>query len=74
MCGIAGFMSNHGATPAAAMVDALEAALVHRGPDGGGRFTAGGFAMVQRRLAIIDLKTGDQPLFEPEGAALVANA
>ncbi len=74
MCGIAGFMSNRGATPAAAMVDALEAALVHRGPDGGGRFTAAGFAMVQRRLAIIDLDTGDQPLFEPEGAVLVANA
>ena len=74
MCGIAGFMSNHGAAPAEAMLDALEHALAHRGPDGSGRFQAGDFAMVQRRLAIIDLEGGDQPLYEPEGAALVANA
>ena len=74
MCGIAGFMSNRGAAPDEAVLDALEAALAHRGPDGAGRFRAGGFAMVQRRLAIIDLEGGDQPLYEPDGAALVANA
>ena len=74
MCGIAGFMSNCGISPADAMLDALEAALAHRGPDGAGRFRAGDFAMVQRRLAIIDLEGGDQPLYEPKGAALVANA
>lgn len=74
MCGIAGFMSNRGAPPAEAMLDSLERALIHRGPDGSGRFQAGGFAMVQRRLAIIDLEGGDQPLYEPGGAALVANA
>ena len=74
MCGIAGFMSNRGAPPDEAVLDALDAALAHRGPDGAGRFRAGGFAMVQRRLAIIDLEGGDQPLYEPDGAALVANA
>ena len=74
MCGIAGFMSNCGILPDDALLDAFDAALAHRGPDGSGRFKAGGFAMMQRRLAIIDLETGDQPLFEPEGAALVANA
>ena len=74
MCGIAGFMSNHGAAPDDAMLDAFEAALAHRGPDGTGRYLSGDFAMVQRRLAIIDLAGGDQPLYEPEGAVLVANA
>jgi asparagine synthase (glutamine-hydrolysing) len=74
MCGIAGFMSNRGAAPDEAVLDALDAALAHRGPDGSGRFRAGGFAMVQRRLAIIDLEGGDQPLYEPDGAVLVANA
>ncbi len=74
MCGIAGFMSNRGAAPAEAMLDAFDHALAHRGPDGSGRFRAGDFAMMQRRLAIIDLEGGDQPLYEPEGAALVANA
>ena len=74
MCGIAGFMSNRGASPAEAMLDAFDRALAHRGPDGSGRFRTGDFAMIQRRLAIIDLAGGDQPLYEPEGAVLVANA
>ena len=74
MCGIAGFMSGDGTPPADAPLDALDAALAHRGPDGSGRFRAAGFAMIQRRLAIIDLETGDQPLFGPDGVALVANA
>jgi len=74
MCGIAGYMSVGGAAPAEPMLDALDRALAHRGPDGSGRFKAGGFAMIQRRLAIIDLQTGSQPLYEPNGAALVANA
>ena len=60
MCGIAGFMSNRGAAPAAAMLDAFDDALAHRGPDGSGRFEAGDFAMMQRRLAIIDVAGGDQ--------------
>ena len=74
MCGIAGFMSNRGAAPGEALLDAFAGALGHRGPDGTGRYRAGGVAMVQTRLAIIDLETGDQPLHEPAGAALVANA
>lgn len=74
MCGIAGYMNISGTAPAEAMLDALDKALAHRGPDGSGRFKAGGFAMIQRRLAIIDLQTGSQPLYEPNGATLVANA
>jgi asparagine synthase (glutamine-hydrolysing) len=74
MCGIAGFMTVNGAPPGETLLDAFDGALAHRGPDGSGRFKAGGFAMIQRRLAIIDLETGDQPLYEPGGAALVANA
>ncbi|MPY72592.1 MAG: asparagine synthetase B, partial [Alphaproteobacteria bacterium] len=42
-------------------------------PDGDGIHAAGNMAMLQTRLAIIDLETGDQPLIEPGGAALVAN-
>ncbi len=73
MCGIAGIMTRDGSAPGAGAVDRLLGALAHRGPDGEGRYRAGGVAMVQTRLAIIDLKTGDQPLYEPGGAALVAN-
>ncbi|HUZ73857.1 MAG TPA: asparagine synthase (glutamine-hydrolyzing) [Stellaceae bacterium] len=74
MCGIAGMMTLNGEPPQAAVLQAMEAALRHRGPDGTGHYRAGDVGMVQTRLAIIDLATGDQPLYEPGGAALVANA
>jgi len=72
MCGIAGLMTV-GAAPATDALEAMRRALNHRGPDGTGSYRAGDTAMVQTRLAIIDLVTGDQPLYEPGGAALVAN-
>ncbi len=73
MCGIAGVMMRDGRGPDPAVLDGLAAALGHRGPDGGGRHVAGAVALVHRRLAIIDLVTGDQPLFGPGGLALVVN-
>jgi asparagine synthase (glutamine-hydrolysing) len=68
MCGIAGLMTRDGSTPDANILHAFEATLAHRGPDGQGRYLAGGIALVQTRLSIIDLDTGDQPMFE-QGAA-----
>lgn len=73
MCGIAGIMTRDGAPPPAAALDALARALAHRGPDGEGRHIAAGMGLVHTRLAIIDLATGDQPLFGAGGTALVAN-
>lgn len=74
MCGIAGIMTADGCAPDAAALSAMLNALRHRGPDGEGRYLNGDVGMVQSRLAIIDLTTGDQPLREPGGSALVANA
>lgn len=51
----------------------LAAALSHRGPDGRRDYRNANVGLVHNRLAIIDLETGDQPLREPGGAALVAN-
>lgn len=73
MCGIAGMMTADGAAVSQAVLDALGDALAHRGPDGRGRHIAGDVGLVQTRLAIIDLTTGDQPLFAPGGVALVGN-
>ncbi len=73
MCGIAGIMSLSGEAPPVARLQAMEQALIHRGPDGTGHYRSGDVGMVQTRLAIIDLATGDQPLYEPGGAALMAN-
>lgn len=73
MCGIAGIALRHGETAPAEVLARLDAALAHRGPDGGGRTVAAGAVLLHRRLAIIDVAGGDQPLFEPGGAALIAN-
>ncbi len=73
MCGIAGVMTSGREPPADNVLDDLSVALAHRGPDGEGRHLARSVGLVQRRLAIIDLETGDQPLFDNHGAALVAN-
>lgn len=73
MCGIAGIMTTDGAAPDNAALDRMKAALAHRGPDGDAVWVSGDTGLVHTRLAIIDLETGDQPLFGPGGAALVAN-
>jgi asparagine synthase (glutamine-hydrolysing) len=73
MCGIAGLMTLNGAAPPPAPLRMMGAALRHRGPDGDGQYSSGDVGMVQTRLAIIDLPTGAQPLYEPGGAALIAN-
>ena len=61
MCGIAGIMTRSGAAPDEGALQALQAALAHRGPDGQGRHVSGGIGLVQTRLAIIDLKPAISP-------------
>ncbi len=73
MCGIAGIMRRDGHAPDEALLNRLRDALLHRGPDGDGRYVKDGTGLIQTRLAIIDLKTGDQPLYGPNSSALVAN-
>ena len=73
MCGIAGVMTATGQLPDMAVPEAMRDALIHRGPDGEGRVHTDDVGMTQTRLAVIDLKTGDQPLFDTGGASLVAN-
>ena len=74
MCGIAGLFTRDGSSPDQSVLQHLASALAHRGPDGEGRYVNAGIGLVHRRLAIIDLETGDQPLSEPDGAVLIANA
>lgn len=73
MCGIAGFMTNDGSAVDPALLDRLGRGIAHRGPDGEGRHASRDVGLIQLRLAIIDLKTGDQPFYEPGGGAIVAN-
>ena len=79
MCGIAGLFVPRGASAPAradAAVTAMMDAMVHRGPDGDGRYVSpdGRCRLGFRRLAVIDLETGDQPLIDPAARrVLVAN-
>ncbi|MSO92276.1 MAG: asparagine synthase (glutamine-hydrolyzing) [Rhodospirillales bacterium] len=76
MCGIGGIFLPRNAPPQDADLTAMMAAMRHRGPDGSGRFVSADrrYQAAFRRLAIIDLKTGDQPIVEGNGArVLVGN-
>jgi asparagine synthase (glutamine-hydrolysing) len=66
VCGICGIVSSNGSA-AAERVAAMSATLVHRGPDSFGEFTDRGVALGARRLSIIDLETGDQPIANEDG-------
>jgi asparagine synthase (glutamine-hydrolysing) len=72
MCGIAGVALRPGARLSPDVLAALAAALAHRGPDGAGVHVSERAGLVQTRLAIIDLATGDQPLFGAD-AVLIGN-
>jgi asparagine synthase (glutamine-hydrolysing) len=72
MCGIAGVELKQGTTPDEAVLGAMTRALAHRGPDGSGLHLADNVGLAHTRLAVIDLVSGDQPLFAGP-AALVAN-
>ena len=49
------------------MVEAMNETLVHRGPDSAGTFVEGPVALAARRLSIIDLEGGDQPIGNEDG-------
>src|SRR5262245_45345846 len=72
MCGIAGVIMSNGRPVDPEVLDVLQAALAHRGPDGSGRCIAGSVGLLNTRLAINDLRTGNHALYEEHGAVLVA--
>jgi len=68
MCGICGVA---GPTADIEAVKRMNATLVHRGPDSDGLFHSGGVALAMRRLSIIDLEGGDQPIANEDGTVTV---
>ncbi|MDJ0741602.1 MAG: asparagine synthase (glutamine-hydrolyzing) [Gammaproteobacteria bacterium] len=75
MCGIAGIYSTRGDdTPDAGLIRRMTDAIAHRGPDESGIHREPGVALGHRRLSIIDIATGQQPLFNDDrSAAIVFN-
>lgn len=68
MCGIAGYCGN-GVPPeeAPALLRRMSGALVHRGPDAGGHLVADGAGFGHRRLSVICLQDGSQPMTSADG-------
>jgi len=62
MCGIAGIVERGNRGVDRNLLTAMTAVQAHRGPDGDGFVCRGGVGFGHRRLAIIDLVTGDQPM------------
>lgn len=72
MCGICGKLEFRQGKPVSSellrqMLDAIE----HRGPDEQGVFRSGSVGLAHRRLNIIDLSTGKQPMFNEDGSVCV---
>ena len=74
MCGIAGVVTpDRGQQDNAILAEGMAATLAHRGPDGGGIWAEPRAALAHRRLAIIDLGGGAQPMRSDSGRVIVFN-
>ncbi|MFZ5530240.1 MAG: asparagine synthetase B, partial [Pseudomonadota bacterium] len=72
MCGIAGIFDTRGSRPVDdALLARMNQAQFHRGPDEGGQHTEPGVGLAHRRLSIIDLSSGHQPLFNEDGSVVI---
>jgi len=78
MCGITGWANLDARRPppegADELLHSMCERLTHRGPDSEGMFVSTGVGLGMRRLAIIDLVTGEQPVFnEDRSIAVILN-
>ena len=68
MCGIAGYLTQSGHRPDRALIESMCHQIRHRGPDGYGYFCDDTAALGHRRLSIIDVEGGKQPLGNEDGS------
>ena len=72
MCGLAGIFDLKGQRDIdRGLLSRMNEAQHHRGPDAGGLHVEPGLGLAHRRLSIIDLATGQQPLFNEDGSVVV---
>jgi asparagine synthase (glutamine-hydrolysing) len=71
MCGIAGIVGRDGESVSVEQVRKMADALVHRGPDDEGILARRNVGMGMRRLSIIDVAGGKQPIFNEDGSVCV---
>jgi asparagine synthase (glutamine-hydrolysing) len=71
MCGICGIAAGRGSAPDPESLAAMSATLVHRGPDDEGQLVEPPVGLAARRLSIIDLAGGHQPISNEDGRVVV---
>lgn len=72
MCGLAGiFLTNGRDAVDRALLERMNFSQLHRGPDEDGFHTEPGIGLAHRRLSIIDLSSGQQPLYNEDGSVVV---
>src|SRR3954453_20622882 len=73
MCGIAGMIHLTGSAPVPSeALSAMARAIFHRGPDEEGFFESPGLGLASRRLSIVGLAGGQQPMGNEDGSITVA--
>ncbi len=72
MCGICGTLHQDPTQPAdRSALEVMNGTIVHRGPDSDGFYLDGPAGLAMRRLAIVDLHTGDQPMSNEDGTVWI---
>lgn len=73
MCGINGiaYSPESGKKVDEALLVRMRDVMRYRGPDGSGEFVKGNIGLGHRRLSIVDLSTGDQPMFNADGSCVI---
>ncbi len=71
MCGICGILNFKNDLPDERVLHAMNQSIAHRGPDGAGVHCAPGIGLAMRRLSIVDLVTGDQPIYNEDRSAVI---
>lgn len=71
MCGIAGILVSSGAQIETGLIESMTRTMIHRGPDAEGYFVSRNVALGHRRLKIIDLEGGKQPMFNEDQSVVV---
>jgi len=71
VCGIAGIVRSDGAPVDRELLERMNEAIRHRGPDDDGYYFSDGVGLAMRRLSIIDLKSGHQPIHNHDRTAWI---
>src|SRR3990167_6915011 len=71
MCGITGFVDFSTSRPNSKTLDSMLSEIIYRGPDSLGHYIDKYVALGIRRLSVIDLESGDQPISNEDGSVTV---